>query len=66
MKIKYDIEVDVLIIRLSDEKVVESDESKKGVIIDYDKDGNVVSIEILDVSKKSGSPMKVEYELTPK
>ncbi|MCB0683454.1 MAG: DUF2283 domain-containing protein, partial [Saprospiraceae bacterium] len=35
-------------------------------IIDYDKDGNVVSIEILDVSKKSGSPMKVEYELTPK
>ncbi len=63
MKIKYDQEVDVLVVRLSDEAVFESDETRKGVIMDYDKDGNVVSIEILDASKRGDEMTKFEYEL---
>ncbi len=63
MKIKYDQEVDILVIRLSDEKIVESDEAKKGVILDYDKAGNVVKIEILDASKRGDEMTKLEYEL---
>ena len=64
MKIKYDIEVDVLVIRLSDAKIVESDEPRKGIILDFDKDGNVVSIEILNASKKGRvPPTNIEYEL---
>ncbi len=63
MKIKYDQEVDVLKIKLSDSNVYESDESKPGVILDYDKDGKVIGIEILDASKRTEAPFKVEYEM---
>ena len=63
MKIKYDKEVDVLYIRLSEEKVKESDESKPGIIIDYSDNNNIVGIEILGASKKMQLPNKVEYEV---
>ena len=45
MKATYDPEVDVLNIVLQDAPIEESDESKPGVILDFDKNGNVVSIE---------------------
>jgi uncharacterized protein YuzE len=63
MKVKYDPEVDVLGIVLSDAPVEESDEDKPGVILDYDKSGNVVGLEILDASKRMGNPMSVEYAI---
>ena len=37
-------------------KVIESDELKKGIIVDYDSNGNIVKFEILDASKK-GNPL---------
>jgi len=64
MKVRYDQEVDVLTIVLSDAPVEESDEDKPGVILDYDKSGNVVGLEILDASKRMGNPMSVEYAIT--
>jgi uncharacterized protein YuzE len=64
MKVAYDPEVDVLSILLSDAPVAESDEDKPGVILDYDKDGNVVGLEILEASKRMGDPMSVEYAIT--
>jgi uncharacterized protein YuzE len=63
MKVRYDPEVDVLRITLSDAPVDESDEDKPGVILDYDKDGNVVGLEILHASKRMGDPMSVEYAI---
>ena len=62
MKVKYDKEVDILYICLSNEPVNESDESKPGIVIDYSEDGNVVGIEILDASKKTSLQDKLEYE----
>ena len=56
MKVKYDKEVDVLYIKLNDTAITESDEEKKGIIIDYDADGKVVSIEILNASKNLAQP----------
>lgn len=41
MKVKYDKEVDVLYITLSDESISESDEGRPGVIIDYVNSGDV-------------------------
>ena len=64
MKVKYDPEVDVLSIALSDAPAEESDEDKPGVILDYDIHGNVVGLEILDASKRMGNPMSVEYAIT--
>lgn len=61
MKVIYDPEVDVLSVLLSDENVAESDEEKPGLVLDYDSVGNVVSIEILDASKRMTNPMSVEY-----
>lgn len=63
MKIKYDKETDVIYITLSDEEISESIENKPGVIIDYDKNGNIVGLEILRASEKTGSPSSVVYEL---
>ncbi len=63
MKIKYDQEVDILLIELSDSEVYESDESKPGVILDYDREGQIIRIEILDASKRTGTPFKFEYEM---
>jgi uncharacterized protein YuzE len=52
MKITYDPKVDVLCILFSNAPIEESDEDKPGVILDYDKDGNIVELEILDASKR--------------
>ncbi|MGA8184442.1 MAG: DUF2283 domain-containing protein [Terriglobia bacterium] len=64
MKVTYDPEVDVLRILLSDAAVEESDEDKPGVILDYDKDGNIVGLEILEASKRTTNPRSVEYAVT--
>jgi uncharacterized protein YuzE len=64
MKVTYDPEVDVLSILLSDAPVEESDEDKPGVILDYDRSGSVVALEILDASKRMGNPLSVEYAVT--
>ena len=61
MKITYDPKVDVLRVVFSGAKIQESDEDKPGVVLDYDKDGNVVGIEILNASKRVENPRSVEY-----
>ena len=61
MKVKYDQEVDVLTIQLSSAPVEESDEDKPRIILDYDKDGNIVGIEILNASKRIENPRALEY-----
>jgi uncharacterized protein YuzE len=64
VKVIYDPEVDVLRILLSDAAIEESDEDKPGVILDYDKDGNIVGLEILEASKRTTNPRSVEYAVT--
>lgn len=61
MKITYDPEVDVLRIIFSDAPIEESDEEKPGVILDFDKDGNITGMEILDASQRMENPRSVEY-----
>ncbi len=65
MKVIYDPEVDVLSVLLSDAPVAESDQDKPGIVLDYDSRGNIVSLEILDASKRMANPMSVEYAVTP-
>ena len=62
MKVRYDKDVDVLYFSFSKNKIKESDEGKPGIVIDYDKNGSIVGIEVLDASRKMPNPAKVEYE----
>jgi uncharacterized protein YuzE len=61
MKVTYDPKVDILRILFSNTPIEESDEDKPGVIIDYDKDGNIVGLEIMDASKRIENPLSLEY-----
>ena len=51
MKIRYNEEADAFSLRFSEEEVVESDEIKDGLIIDYDSKGNPVALEILNAKE---------------
>ena len=62
MKIKYDKITDSLYIVLSNLTIEESDEEKKGIILDYSIDGELIGIEILNASKTAIETAKVEYE----
>jgi len=59
MKVNYDSQTDTLTVILRDAAVAESDESKPGVILDYDKEGNLISLEVLDASKRVEEPASV-------
>ena len=65
MKVVYDQVVDTLTIIFTDTSVTESDEDKPGVILDYDDKGNLVSLEILDASRRMSAPSKIEYQVSP-
>ena len=63
MNIKYDKAADAIYLKLSDAEVTESDEEKPGIILDYDKEGNIVGIELLDASQKTQNPATLIYEV---
>lgn len=61
MKVTYDPETDVLRVLFKSTPIEESDEDKPGVIIDYDSDGDIVGIEILDASERVENPRAIEH-----
>ncbi len=62
MKIIYDQKTDTMTVIFKEASVEESDEAKSGIIIDYDSQGDIVSIEILDAKKRITQPTQVSYE----
>lgn len=62
MKVIYDPETDTLDLIFRDEPVAESDEAREGVIMDYGRDGKLVSIEVLDASEHVREPGIIIYE----
>jgi len=55
MKITYDREVDALYIRFK-ETTVTTEHLAAGIAADYDADGHLVGIEILDAMQRLGDP----------
>ena len=53
MRLRIDKESDALYLRIDDATVVESEEVQPGVVLDFDKDGRVVGIEILALSTRT-------------
>lgn len=50
---------------LNETPAAESDEDKPGIILDYDAAGNLVSLEILDASRRVRLPTQIEYRVIP-
>lgn len=67
MKIRYDPEADALYIRFNEALIDETEEVCSEIMLDLDKEGNPVGLEILNASKKLGkSPLAVEMEIPGK
>lgn len=65
MKVIFDRETDTLTIIFTETSVAESDEDKPGIILDYAAAGNLVSLEILDASRRVTLPGRIEYQVAP-
>ncbi len=62
MKVTYDSRTDTLSVIFQEGRAVcESDEDKPGVILDYDAAGNLISLEILDASRRVTEAKKVDF-----
>ncbi len=54
MRVRIDQQADVVYLDLTGREIESSEEVADGIIVDYDKAGRLVGIEILDASKKAG------------
>ena len=63
MKIQYDQQADAMYIRLRVGTVLESEEIRPGIVFDYDVEGKVLGIEMLDVSERTDNPRELAMEL---
>jgi uncharacterized protein YuzE len=52
MKIQYSKEDDAIYVYFKEEYVAKSKEIEDGVVIDFDKNGQIIGIEVLDVSQR--------------
>ncbi|HIH73205.1 DUF2283 domain-containing protein [Thermococcus sp. PK] len=58
MKISYDPKHDIMYIKFSEAKIVDTVEVDEGVLIDYGENGEIVGIEIINASIRfHGKPL---------
>jgi len=63
MKATYDAKTDTLTLEFKPSPVAQSDEDKPGVILDYDAEGNLVGIEVLDASKRVAEARTMQFQV---
>lgn len=52
-KVEYDQAVDAIYFHIIDSKVLESEEISPGIVYDYDKDDNIVGVEVLSLKGRT-------------
>ena len=55
MKVKLDRDSDALYFRLDESRIVESEEVRPGVILDFDEHDRVVGVEFLGISSRASA-----------
>lgn len=55
MRIKVDKKSDALYFRLDESRIVESEEVRPGVVLDYDEKDHVVGVEFLGISARASN-----------
>ena len=65
MKMQYDEKADALYLRLDDSKIVESEEVRPGIVLDFNSNKEVVGIELLGVKRRvpAADPKQLKFEL---
>lgn len=63
MNIRYDSQADALYIKFRERPIEESDEIKEGTIVDFDINGKVIGIEILNASSVFEGIPEIKVEL---
>lgn len=66
MRIRVDKESDALYLRISEDKIVESEEVAPGILIDYGENGKILGLEIIGLKEKfsPSEVSRVEVDLT--
>lgn len=65
MQISYDAQVDALRIAFKEKMSVDvSDEVQDDFVLDYDEQGNIIGIEILNASTRIDHPLQMHFTVT--
>lgn len=56
MRVRVDHAADAVYLDLTDRPIRDSAEIADGIVVDYDDEGHIVGIEILDASKRTDDP----------
>ena len=56
MRVRVDHAADAVYLNLTDRPIKDSEEIADGIVVDYDHEGRLVGIEILDASKRTNDP----------
>jgi uncharacterized protein YuzE len=66
MRLKVDRESDTLYFRLNEKAIVDSEEVQPGIILDVDKDGQVVGVEFLGIRERTSAQelASLNFEIT--
>ena len=51
-KTRYGIEADALCVNFGEAEIIESEDVRPGIIFDFDAEGRIVGIEVLDASTR--------------
>jgi uncharacterized protein YuzE len=56
MRVRIDRGADAVYVNLTERPIKESEEVADGIVVDYDAEGRIVGVEILDASKRTDDP----------
>ncbi len=59
MKLTIDPDAEAVYLRLNEAEIADSEQVASGVVVDYDREDNIVGVEVLHLSRR-GSPIEVQ------